>query len=139
MIKRLHHIAIVVPDIEQALTFWQEALGLTVEQQKEVPEQQVQVAFLPVRESEVEVIKPISDTSGVAKYLAKRGPGVHHLCFEVDNIEITLAQLKAKGIRLIDEAARTSAEGHKYAFVHPESTQGVLVELYELTDRPKMA
>lgn len=134
MIKRIHHIAIVVPAIDPALAFWQEALGLELAQQKEVPEQQVQAAFLPIQESEVEIIQPTTATSGVARYLAKRGPGIHHLCFEVDDIEATLVRLKGRGVRLIDETARVGADGCKYAFVHPEGTNGVLVELYELTE-----
>jgi methylmalonyl-CoA/ethylmalonyl-CoA epimerase len=133
MIKRIHHIAVVVEDIEEALSFWEDALGLKVAQRADVPEQQAQVAFLPVGEGEVELVKPTTDTSGMAKYLAKRGPGIHHICIEVDNIAETLGLLKSKGVRLIDETARRGAEGKKYAFVHPESTKGVLVELYELT------
>jgi methylmalonyl-CoA/ethylmalonyl-CoA epimerase len=133
MIKRIHHVAVVVDDIEGALVFWQDALGLKVAHRGEVPEQQTQVAFLPVGEGEVELVKPTTETSGMAKYLAKRGPGIHHICVEVDNIVEVLGQLKAKGIRLIDETARSGADGKKYAFVHPESTKGVLVELYELT------
>jgi methylmalonyl-CoA/ethylmalonyl-CoA epimerase len=132
MIKRIHHIAMVVEDMEGALSFWQDALGLTVAHQAEVPEQQARVAFLPVGEGEVELVKPTTETSGMAKYLAKRGPGIHHICVEVDNIAEVLGQLKAKGVRLIDETARSGADGKKYAFVHPESTKGVLVELYEL-------
>jgi methylmalonyl-CoA/ethylmalonyl-CoA epimerase len=133
MIKRIHHIAMVVDDIEGALSFWQDALGLKVALRAEVPDQQTQVAFLPVGEGEVELVKPTTESSGMAKYLAKRGPGIHHICVEVDNLAEMLGQLKAKGVRLIDETARSGADGKKYAFVHPASTKGVLVELYELT------
>jgi methylmalonyl-CoA/ethylmalonyl-CoA epimerase len=91
MIKRIHHVAVVVDDIEGALSFWQDALGLKVSHQAEVPEQQAQVAFLPVGEAEVELVKPTTDTSGMAKYLAKRGPGIHHVCVEVDNLAEMLA------------------------------------------------
>jgi methylmalonyl-CoA/ethylmalonyl-CoA epimerase len=132
MIKRIHHIAVVVEDIVGALGFWQDALGLQVEHQAEVTEQQARVAFLPVGEGEVELVQPTNDTSGMAKYLAKRGPGIHHICVEVDDITGLLAQLKGKGVRLIDETARSRSDGTKYAFIHPESTKGVLVELYEL-------
>ncbi len=135
MIKRIHHIALVVDDIEEALNFWEDALGLKVTHRAEVPEQQAQVAFLPVGEGEVELVRPTTDTSGIAKYLAKRGPGIHHICVEVDNIAEMLSLLKAKGVRLIDETPRIGADGKKYAFIHPESTKGVLVELYELTPR----
>jgi methylmalonyl-CoA/ethylmalonyl-CoA epimerase len=132
MIKRIHHIGIVVEDLEGALSFWQDALGLQVAQQTEVPEQEVRIAFLPVGEGEIELIKPTTATSGTAKFLDKRGQGIHHICVEVDNIDELLRQLKAKKVRLIDETARQGADGKKYAFVHPESTKGVLIELYEL-------
>ncbi len=135
MIKRIHHVAVVVDDIEGALSFWQDALGLKVSHQAEVPEQQAQVAFLPVGEAEVELVQPTTDTSGMAKYLAKRGPGIHHVCVEVDNLAEMLELLKEKGIRLIDQVVRSGADGKKYAFIHPESTRGVLVELYELAPR----
>jgi methylmalonyl-CoA/ethylmalonyl-CoA epimerase len=90
------------------------------------------VAFLPLPGSEVELVQPTTDDSGIAKYLAKRGPGMHHLCLEVDDIEGMMSQLKSKGVRLINEEPRSAADGKKYAFIHPESTSGVLVELYEV-------
>jgi methylmalonyl-CoA/ethylmalonyl-CoA epimerase len=132
MIKRIHHIAMVVEDMEGALSFWRDALGLTLALEETVPEQQSRVAFLPVGEGEIELVKPTSETSGMAKYLAKRGPGIHHVCVEVDDLTNMLAQLKAKDIRLIDETPRLGSGGKKYAFIHPESAKGVLVELYEL-------
>ncbi len=131
MIKRIAHIAIVVENIEGALAFWRDALGLPLAHVEAVPEQQATVAFLPTSESEVELVKPSTDSSGVARFLAKRGPGLHHICFEVDDLAATLARLKAKGIRLIDETPKLGAGGQKIAFIHPESAQGVLVELYE--------
>jgi methylmalonyl-CoA/ethylmalonyl-CoA epimerase len=97
-----------------------------------VPAEKSQVGFLPLAGSEIELVKPTSDDSGIAKYLAKRGPGMHHICVEVDDIDGMLAQLKSKGIRLINEEPRIAADGKKYAFVHPESTSGVLVELYQI-------
>jgi methylmalonyl-CoA/ethylmalonyl-CoA epimerase len=133
MIKRIDHIAIVVEDIDAALIFWRDALGLELTHVEDVPEQQSAVAFLPTGDSEIELVKPTCDTSGVARYLHKRGPGMHHICFEVEDIEHTLAVLKGKGVRLIDETPRIGTGGKKIAFVHPESTHGVLVELYELT------
>jgi len=133
MIKRIDHIAIVVDDIDGALNFWRDTLGLELTHVEAVPEQQSAVAFLPTGESEVELVKPTNTTSGVARYLAKRGPGIHHICFEVDDIVATLATLKARGVRLIDETPHIGTGGKKIAFVHPESTQGVLIELYELT------
>ena len=132
MIKRIAHIAIVVEDVEGALGFWRDALGLPLGHVEDVPDQQAIVAFLPASESEVELVKPVTSDSGVARFLAKRGPGLHHICFEVDDLAATLARLKAKGVRLIDETPRSGAGGTKIAFIHPESTQGVLVELYEL-------
>jgi methylmalonyl-CoA/ethylmalonyl-CoA epimerase len=132
MIKRIDHIAIVVEDIDRALEFWHDALGLDLAHLEAVPEQAATVAFLPAGESEVELVVPTDATSGMARYLAKRGPGLHHLCLEVDDLEATLAQLKQKGIRLIDETPKVGAGGKRLAFIHPESAQGVLVELYEI-------
>ena len=131
-INRISHIAIVVDDIDQALAFWRDALGLQLDHVEEVPEQQSIVAFLPTGESEIELVQPTSDDTGVARYLHKRGPGMHHICFEVEDIQASLEQLKQKGVRLINESPMTGAGGKKIAFIHPESTHGVLVELYEL-------
>ena len=131
-IKRIDHIAIVVEDIDSALGFWHDALGLELDHIEDVPEQKSLVAFLPTSGSEVELVKPTTDDSGVARYLQKRGPGMHHICFEVDDIEAILAQLRGKGVRLINETPITSVDGKKLAFIHPESTHGVLVELYQL-------
>lgn len=130
-IKRIDHIAIVVDDIQNALEFWQGALGLRLEQVEDVPEQKAVVAFLPTGESEVELVKPTTDDSGVARFLLKRGPGMHHICFEVVGIQAILDDLKSKGVRLINETPTIGAGGNRIAFIHPESTQGVLVELYE--------
>jgi methylmalonyl-CoA/ethylmalonyl-CoA epimerase len=131
-VKQINHVAVVVDDMDKALSFWRDALGLDLHEVRDVPAEKSQVAFLPLAGSEVELVQPTSDDSGIAKYLAKRGPGMHHLCLEVDDIEGMLAQLKAKGVRLINEEPRTAVDGKKYAFIHPESTSGVLVELYQL-------
>ena len=131
-IIKINHVAIVVPEIEGALCFWRDALGLELDHVEDVPSQRSQVAFLPVDGSEVELVKPTTEDSGVAKFLAERGAGMHHLCFEVDDIEGMLANLKAKGIRLINETPM-QLEGRKVAFVHPKSANGVLVELYQET------
>jgi methylmalonyl-CoA/ethylmalonyl-CoA epimerase len=133
-IKRIHHIAIVVEDIETTLGFWRDALGLELEHIEDVPEQKSEVAFLPVGQTEIELVRPTTDDSGVAKYLQKRGPGMHHICFEVDDIEGALRQLKARGVRLINEMPMLGAGGKQIAFIHPESTSGVLVELYQAAD-----
>lgn len=130
-IKRIHHIAIVVEDIDESLTFWQEALGLKLTHLEDVPEQKSLVAFLPTGDSEVELVKPIAQDTGIARFLQKRGPGLHHICLEVNEIETILARLKGKGVRLINETPVIGAGGNKIAFIHPESTSGVLVELYE--------
>jgi methylmalonyl-CoA/ethylmalonyl-CoA epimerase len=130
-IKRIDHIAIVVPDIEGALAFYEDALGMHVERVEQVDDQEVLVAFLPAGESELELVEPLNDTSGVAKYMSKRGPGIHHLCMEVDDLEGTLRKLKARKVRLINETPTIGSGGKRIAFIHPESTFGVLVELYE--------
>lgn len=131
-IKRLSHVAVVVDDIESALTFWRDALGFQLHHQKEVPEQSSVVAFLPIGESELELVKPTTADSGVGRFLQKRGPGMHHLCLEVQDLEILLNQLTAKGIRLINNTPVLLESGKKIAFIHPESANGVLVELYEI-------
>ena len=132
-IKRIDHIAIVVEDLDAALNFWQDALGLELSHVEEVKSQESRVAFLPSGRSEVELVEPINDTSGVARYLAKRGPGMHHICFEVDDIRETLAKLKLRGVQLINEEPTIGTGGKQIAFIHPKSTNGVLVELYEVT------
>ena len=130
-IKRIDHIAVAVENMDQALSFWEKALGLHVHGVQNVPEQAVHIAFLPVGQSEVELVKPVSADSGIARWLAKRGPGIHHICFEVDDLRATLAELTAHGMELIDQAPR-ERDGKLYAFVHPKSTGGVLIELYQL-------
>jgi methylmalonyl-CoA epimerase len=130
VIKKIDHIAIVVRSIEEALQAYQGALGLELTEVEEVPEQAVRVAFLPVGESEIELVEPITTDSGTAKFLEKRGEGMHHICLEVDDIEATLQDLAAKGIQLIDEQPRQGAHG-RVAFLHPRSAHGVLIELVE--------
>ncbi len=131
-ITTINHIAVAVNDIETSLNFWRDALGLKLAELRDVPAESAQIAFLPVGGTEVELVRPTTDDSGLAKYLAKRGEGLHHLCLETDDIEAMLAQLKEKGIQLINESPRMGADGKKYAFIHPKSTGGVLVELYEV-------
>jgi methylmalonyl-CoA/ethylmalonyl-CoA epimerase len=131
MIKNIHHIAVVVPELKNANRFWVDALGLKLDRVEEVPEQAVDVAFLPVGESNIELLQPADTDSGVARYLEKRGPGIHHICFEVDDIAAVLARLKSFDIPLINEEPTVDRHGTKIAFVHPKGTGGVLVELYE--------
>ncbi|MEJ5198056.1 MAG: methylmalonyl-CoA epimerase [Anaerolineae bacterium] len=129
-IKRVDHIAIVVENLEKALDVYRDALGMHVTEIKEMPEQDVKMAFLPVGDSEIELLEPLSTESGIAKYLAKRGEGLHHICLEVDDIAATLAELKGRGAQLIDETPRRGAYG-QIAFIHPKGAHGVLIELIE--------
>ena len=132
-IKKINHIAILVEDIDAALSFWRDQLGLTLDHVEDVPSQSSKVAFLPVGEGEVELVQPIDSDSGLAKFLEKRGEGMHHLCIEVRDIQSMLSTLKEKGVRLINEEPIT-LPGRKMAFIHPKSASGVLVELYEIID-----
>ena len=134
MIKNINHIAIIVPDLEGAVAFWEGALGLKLARTESVPEEGVDVAFLPIGGSNVELLKPTVADTGVARFLEKRGPGIHHMCFEVDDIAAMLDQLRAHNVQLINEQPQVGHGGRKYAFVHPKSTGGVLVELYQLAD-----
>ena len=134
-IKRIDHVGVAVTDFEASLKFWRDALGMEVAHITEVPAEKSTVAFLPVGSSEVELVKPMTGDSGLRRFLEKRGPGIHHLCLEVDDLEGMLAQLKARGIQLINEVPQTAPNRNRYAFVHPKSTGGVLVELYEVLKR----
>jgi len=131
-LKRLDHVAVLVPDLEQALVFWQEQFGLSLDHVETISSMEVKIAFLPLGESEIELVQPTTDDSGLAKYLSKRGPGLHHICIETDDITAKLVELKEKGVRLIDELPVFMDDGRQLAFIHPKSTGGVLVELYEL-------
>jgi len=127
---KIDHIGIAVRDIDQALQVYQVALGLPVDEIVEVPDQQVRVAFLPVGESNIELVQPGSETSGTARFIEKRGEGIHHICIQVEDIDAALEQLKANGVPLIDREPRPGAHG-RVAFVHPKGTHGVLLELVE--------
>lgn len=129
---KIDHIAVVVDDMPAALNFWQNALGLALEGTEHNEQEAVDIAFLPVGQSRVELLKPTTDDSGIARYLTKRGPGMHHLCLAVEDIEAAMAQIAAQGVQLINETPRTREDGTRYAFVHPKSTGGVMVELYEV-------
>lgn len=133
MIKKISHIAIVVPELEDALDFWVHTLGLPLTHVEHVPDQDVDVAFLPSGDSEIELLEPIGSKSGVARFLNKRGPGIHHICFEVDDIGRMLQRIKDAGVPLINEEPTIGTGGKKIAFIHPKGTGGVLIELYELT------
>ena len=132
-IKKIDHIGIVVNDLEEVVNLYSDILGLHLERVGEVPEQGVRIAFLPVGDSEVEILEPLDKTCGsIAACLEKRGECMHHLCFEVEDIEAALQELDARGVRLVDREPRTGDRGQKMAFLHPKSTYGVLIELYEL-------
>lgn len=130
-IKRIDHIAIAVDDMAAGRAFWHTVLGLPLADEHHVAAEGVDIAFLPVGASALELLKPF-EKNGVQKFLDKRGPGIHHVCFEVDDIDAMLAQLRDAGVPLINETAQVNYAGKRYAFVHPKGTGGVLVELYEL-------
>jgi len=130
MSTKLNHIAIVVEDVEQALEVYRDAIGLHVENVTEEPAEAVRVAYLPTATGEIELIQPTTTDSGVAKYLAKKGEGLHHICLDVDDIEATIRQMTGQGMQVLGEV-RTNQRGDKYIFIHPKSAHGVLIELYE--------
>jgi methylmalonyl-CoA epimerase len=132
---KVHHVALVVRSIDASLTFWRENLGLELETVMEIPTDRVRIAFLGVGESKVELVEPTDDTTGVARFLASKGEGFHHVCFEVANLSETLTRLDLDGMELIDSAPRRGAEG-PVAFIHPRSGGGVLVELIEAPGGP---
>lgn len=131
MLNKIDHLGIAVKDLKQAVAFYQDVLGLELMGTEVVEEQQVTVAMLAVGESKIELLEPTSEDSPIAKTIEKRGEGIAHVAFQVDDLEATLAKLKEGGARLIDETPRIGAGGIKIAFVHPKSTYGVLVELCE--------
>ncbi|HOA20930.1 MAG TPA: methylmalonyl-CoA epimerase [Anaerolineaceae bacterium] len=130
---KINHVAIVVRDIDESLDFWVKAFGLHLDHVEDVPSQASKVAFLPLGESEVELVQPTTADSGMAAYLEKRGEGMHHLCIEVEDIDAALAHLKEMDIRLIN-AVPEVLPGRKMAFIHPKAANGVLIELYQLTE-----
>jgi len=132
---RIHHVAIVVRSIEGSLGLYRDLLGLPVEAITDIPSDRVRIAFLGVGESKVELVQPVDETTGVARFLAKQGEGFHHVCFEVANLSEELTRLGIEGIELIDSAPRRGAEG-PVAFLHPRSCHGVLVELIEAPGGP---
>lgn len=136
MVGRVHHIAIAVHSIAAALPTFADALGLTVAHNEEVASQGVRVAVLPVGETWLELVEPTDRTGAVARFLQRQGEGIHHICFEVDDLEATQAQLKERGMRLVDDKPRLGAGGARIAFVHPSSTHGVLIELHEKEKGP---
>ena len=132
---KVHHVAVIVRDIDESLVFWRDMLGLPVELVLPIESDRVTIAFLGVGESKVELVQPTDDTTGVARFLANKGEGFHHVCFEVPNLAETLIRLELDGVELIDSAPRKGAEG-PVAFIHPRSCHGVLVELIEAPGGP---
>ena len=130
-IKHIDHIGIAVKSIDQAKKFYSDILGLKIEGIENVADQKVNVAFLPITDSELELVESTHPDGPVAKYIEAKGEGIQHIAFRVENIEEALAELKAKGVRLIDEKPRKGAGGAKIAFIHPKETNGVLVEICE--------
>lgn len=131
MVSKVDHIGIAVSNLEESVKFYEEILGLKFQGIETVEEQKVKVAFLPVGDTEVELLEATTLDSPIAKFIEKKGQGVQHIAFRVENIEKALEEMKAKGIRLIDEKPRYGAGGARIAFLHPKSTNGVLIELCE--------
>ncbi len=127
---KIDHVAIAVHDLDAALDFYRDALGLEVAERREVPAEGVEIAFLPLGESEIELLRPLEADNSIGRFLAKRGEGIHHICLRVDDIEAAVERLVAAGGRMATEI-RSHANGTRYAFVHPKSSHGVLIELYE--------
>ncbi|MBC7087373.1 MAG: methylmalonyl-CoA epimerase [Tissierellales bacterium] len=131
MVKKIDHIGIAVKDLEKAVEFYEQMLGIKCEGKEVVEEQKVKVAFLPIGDTEIELLESTDEEGPIAKFIEKKGEGIQHIAFRVDNIEATLEDLKNKGVRLIDEKPRYGAGGAKIAFLHPKSTNGVLIEISE--------
>ena len=135
---KVHHVALIVRSIDDALGLWRDQLGLELETVMDIPQDRVRIAFLGIGESKVELVEPIDDTTGVARFLAGKGEGFHHVCFEVPDLAAALRRLAGEGLELIDPAPRRGAEG-PVAFVHPRSGHGVLIELIEAPGGPAWA
>ena len=134
MFKKINHIGIAVKNLEDALSVFQDTLGITCTRIEEVEDQKVRTACLPVGESEIELLESTSPEGNIARFIEKRGEGIHHIAFEVDNLEAVLEELKGKGVQLIDQKPRIGVGGIKIVFLHPKSSNGVLVELCEARD-----
>lgn len=133
MVEKIDHIGIAVKDLNESLKVYTEILGLKSTGVETVTEQKVNVAFIPIGESEIELLESTEPDGAVAKFIEKNGEGIQHIALRVDNIEKTLEDLKARGVRLIDEKPRKGAGGARIAFIHPKATNGILIELCERT------
>jgi methylmalonyl-CoA/ethylmalonyl-CoA epimerase len=134
MLQQIEHIAIVVQDLDAALRVYRDALGLPLLRVEDVPAEHVKVAFLqlPQGDGHIELVQPTAADTGIARFLDKRGEGIHHICFQVADITAAMSQLTESGMQTIEQEARLGRHGQKYAFVHPKTAHGVLIELYEL-------
>lgn len=139
-IRRIDHVAIAVENIDRALPFFTDVLGLEVSHTDIEEGQRVVVAFMPLEGSEIELIEPVDEESGVARFLQRRGSGMHHLCLEVDDLDAAIDRLQGQGVQLIDDEPYVGTGGRRIAFIHPKAAHGVLIELYELRpgDRPRL-
>lgn len=131
MLTKINHIGIAVASLDEALPFYRDQLGMEYQGSEEVAEQKVKVAMLRIGESKIELLEPTSPDSPISKFLEKSGPGIHHIAYEVHDIEAAIAKMAAEGARMIDTAPRSGAHGTRIAFVHPKSSNGVLTELCE--------
>jgi methylmalonyl-CoA epimerase len=128
----IHHIAIVVRDLDTALAFYRDALGLEMSERREAPEEGVEIAFLPAGEGEIELLRPLDEESGVARFLEKHGEGLHHVCMAVEDVEAAMERLREGGAQLLSAEPLVNEHGVRYVFVYPKSAHGVLLELYEV-------
>ncbi len=132
MIKKINHLGIAVENLDEAVAFYRDVLGLPPSHTEEFDG--MRIAFIPVGESELELLEPMDDDGAIARFLKRHGPGFQHVAFEVDDVDATVADLQAKGARLIDEVARPGADGTRIAFLHPKGTHGVLIEVCQYTE-----
>jgi methylmalonyl-CoA/ethylmalonyl-CoA epimerase len=135
MIKKVHHVGVVVRDIDRAMTFWRDTLGLNLHRMQTIEEQGVKAALLTLGDSEIELLEPVVTDNGVARYLEKRGEGLHHVCFQVDDVEASLRELRGRGTEMIDQQTRIGIAG-RICFLHPSALDGALVELCQPLDEP---
>ena len=134
MIKNIDHIAIAVSDLEEALVFWRDTLGLKVTRREEVPSQQVDTVFFEIGASKIELVEPTTEDSGIARFVQNKGPSMHHIALEVEDLSSMILELKSKGLHLLNDVPIDGAAGKRAIFIHPNSTGGVLLELYESGD-----
>lgn len=134
MSLHVHHIAIAVRDLDEALAFYRDILGLEMTERRRVPQEGVEIAFLPAGETEIELLQPLDGGGGVARFLERRGEGLHHICLAVPDVEAAMRRLREAGAQVLSETPRVGADGTRYVFIHPKSAHGVLLELYEVPE-----